>query len=248
MLNRKATYLYIGMLLVWSLLMGLCIVKHTKITQRMQNEINKQKTINEELEINNQELESKYANLEQKYLTLQDENEDLSQDLSECKAENLEFQQAISEYEKKEEEELLLSKTTKKAETNTTQTKQVLRENTKSERTGLSESEIYLLAQLIYLEGGNTSYNCQLAIGSVVLNLMKADGVSLKTEIYTAGRFSVASSVAYTKPSDTSLRAARYLAEHGSTLPSNVKCFRNNHYFDWCTPYTSIDNVYFGSY
>ena len=127
-------------------------------------------------------------------------------------------------------------------------TEEVTIEETQQTSSSLTEDEIYMLAQLIYLEGGNTSYECQLAIGSVALNLARADGVSLKTEIYTPGRFSVSGRVARTTPSSTSLKAARQLATSGTTLPSNVKCFRNNHYFSWCKPYTHIDNVYFGSY
>ena len=155
----------------------------------------------------------------------------------------------ISKYEEAEKEAKVVEEVKKQSLTSSKPVKEETTTETKTyNKSSLSDSEIYMLAQLIYLEGGNTSYECQLAIGSVVLNLMRSDGVSLKTEIYTPGRFSVASSVAYTTPSETSLKAARYLANNGTTLPSSVKCFRNNHYFNWCTPYMHLDNVYFGSY
>ena len=112
----------------------------------------------------------------------------------------------------------------------------------------LSESEVYMLAQLIYLEAGNCSRECQLAVGSVTINLMKAGGCSLSSLAHNKNVFSVAPRVDYTTPSETSLSVARQLATSGTTVPPSVKCFRNNHYFSWATPYMTIDNVYFSSY
>ena len=189
-----------------------------------------------------------YADLEDRIAELEEENTKLKEEVQKYSDENEELKKVVSDYEeeaeKKAEAEKALVASTKKVETKYSTAKS----KSADTKSSLSESDIYLLAQLIYLEGGATSYKCQLAIGSVALNLMRADGVSLKTEIYTPGRFSVASSIPYTTPSDTSLNAARELATSGTTLPSNVKCFRNNYYFSWCTPYCCIDNVYFGSY
>ena len=109
----------------------------------------------------------------------------------------------------------------------------------------MSDDDIYTLAALIYLEAGSTSYKCQCAVGSVVLNLMIKEGKTLHQCIKTPGRFSVANRVYRTKPSSTSLEAARSIVTNGPTLPSYVSCFRNNHYFSWATPYCNIDNVYF---
>lgn len=109
----------------------------------------------------------------------------------------------------------------------------------------MSEDDIYTFAALIYLEAGSTSYKCQCAVGSVVLNLMRREGKNLHQCIKTPGRFSVASRVYRTKPSATALKVARQLVTSGPTLPSYVSCFRNNHYFSWATPYCHIDNVYF---
>ena len=185
-----------------------------------------------------------YSDLENRVVELQEENEKLKAEVDKYATENQKLHQQIKDTEAEQEPEKTLVLSAKKAE--------IKQEEKKQEVTGnkfnLSESDIYLLAQLIYLEGGATSYKCQLAIGSVALNLMKADGVSLKSEINTPGRFSVASSIPYTTPSDTSLKAARQLATSGTTLPSSVNCFRNNYYFSWCKPYCCIDNVYFGSY
>lgn len=109
----------------------------------------------------------------------------------------------------------------------------------------MTEDEIYTFAALIYLEAGSTSYKCQCAVASVVLNLMVKEGKSLNACIKTPGRFSVASRVYRTKPSSTSLEVARKIATDGPTLPTYVLYFRNNHYFSWAKAYCHIDNVYF---
>lgn len=109
----------------------------------------------------------------------------------------------------------------------------------------MTEDEIYTFAALIYLEAGSTSYKCQCAVASVVLNLMVKEGKSLNACIKTPGRFSVANRVYRTKPSSTSLEVARKIATDGPTLPTYVLYFRNNHYFSWAKAYCHIDNVYF---
>ena len=252
---NKTKYLYLAIcvfLIVFSTLMAATIY-HNRVVTKMQHEIDtKQDTINN-MQTEIEELEVSRAELKCSYLLLQEEYENLEIQADEFAAEILELKQLISKYEEAEKEAKVVQETKKQSLASSKPVKEEITTETKTEtktynKSSLSDSEVYMLAQLIYLEGGNTSYECQLAIGSVVLNLMRSDGVSLKTEIYTPGRFSVASSVAYTTPSETSLKAARYLANNGTTLPSNVKCFRNNHYFSWCTPYTHIDNVYFGSY
>ena len=112
----------------------------------------------------------------------------------------------------------------------------------------LSDSELKMFAKLIYLEAGNSSYRCQLGVASVVMNLMLAEGKSLKSCIYTPGRFSVAGRVNSSSYSDSCMNACIEVAKNGPIFPRSVKCFRNNHYFSWATPYTCIDNVYFSSY
>jgi spore germination cell wall hydrolase CwlJ-like protein len=109
----------------------------------------------------------------------------------------------------------------------------------------MTEDEIYTFAALIYLEAGSTSYKCQCAVASVVINLMVNEGKSLNACIKTPGRFSVANRVYRTKPSDTALKVARKIATNGPTLPTYVLYFRNNHYFSWAKAYCHIDNVYF---
>ena len=112
-------------------------------------------------------------------------------------------------------------------------------------KVNVSDSEVYMLAQLIYLEAGNCSYKCQCAVGSVAINLMLANGTSLSRIVHNRNIFSVANNVDYTTPSSTSLEAARQIANSGTTVPKYVKYFRNSHYFSWATPYMNMDNVYF---
>lgn len=112
----------------------------------------------------------------------------------------------------------------------------------------LSDSDTYLLAQLIYLESGGCSYECQLAVGSVAVNLMIANNCDLSSLAHNKNVFSVAPRVDNATPSDLSLKAAKQIATSGTTVPLDVKCFRDDHYFSWAEPYMSLDNMYFGSY
>lgn len=157
----------------------------------------------------------------------------VTEETTESRTEEVPVEEVATEEPKKEEkvEE-------KKVETKTTGYASV----------SLSDKEIYMLAQLIYLEAGNCSYKCQCAVGSVAINLMLANGSSLSSVAHNKNMFSVASRVDSTKPSDTALKAARQIATSGTTVPRSVKCFRNNHYFSWAKPYMNIDNVYFGSF
>ena len=157
----------------------------------------------------------------------------VTEETTESRTEEVHVEEVTTEEPKKEEkvEE-------KKVETKTTGYASV----------SLSDKEIYMLAQLIYLEAGNCSYKCQCAVGSVAINLMLANGSSLSSVAHNKNMFSVASRVDSTKPSDTALKAARQIATSGTTVPRSVKCFRNNHYFSWAKPYMNIDNVYFGSF
>lgn len=128
-------------------------------------------------------------------------------------------------------------------------TEEIVDEKPKSNNIyGFSQDEVNMLYSLVYLEAGSTSQKCQMAVTSVVLNLMRQEGKSLYNTIYTKGRFSVASRIKSTRALDSTKKAVDYVLQNGITIPKYVNCFRNNHYFSWATPYTCIDNVYFSSY
>ena len=115
----------------------------------------------------------------------------------------------------------------------------------------LSESEINLLATLVYLEGGCESYECMKGIASVVVNRMLTTGDSLYQVIYAPGQFSVAHLLDSYSPTEETLRAAQDIVENGPSMPIHVLYFRASHYHQFghgrVIPYTCIDNTYFSS-
>ena len=115
----------------------------------------------------------------------------------------------------------------------------------------LSESEINLLATLVYLEGGCESYECMKGIASVVVNRMLTTGDSLHQVIHAPGQFSVAHLLDSYCPTEETLRAARDIVENGPSMPIHVLYFRASHYHQFgngrVIPYTCIDNTYFSS-
>lgn len=115
----------------------------------------------------------------------------------------------------------------------------------------LSESEINLLATLIYLEGGCESYECMKGIASVVVNRMITTGDSLHQVIHAPGQFSVAHLLDSYSPTEETLRAARDIVENGPSMPIHVLYFRASYYHQFgngrVIPYTCIDNTYFSS-
>lgn len=116
----------------------------------------------------------------------------------------------------------------------------------------LDDEDIYLLATAIYLEGGAESYQCQMYIGSIILNRMTTRSQTLSDVLYTPNQFSVVSQLAYSSPTDEQITVAKELAMYGPVLPECVTFFRANHYHDSNTVNTSIikdwcdiDNTYF---
>lgn len=115
----------------------------------------------------------------------------------------------------------------------------------------LTESEINLLATLVYLEGGCESYECMKGIASVVVNRMLTTGDSLHEVIYAPGQFSVAHLLNSYSPTEETLRAARDVVQNGPSMPIHVLFFRASYYHEFgngrVIPYTCIDNTYFSS-
>ena len=115
----------------------------------------------------------------------------------------------------------------------------------------LTESEINLLATLVYLEGGCESYECMKGIASVVVNRMLTTGDSLHQVIYAPGQFGVAHLLNSYSPTEETLRAARDVVQNGPSMPIHVLFFRASYYHEFgngrVIPYTCIDNTYFSS-
>lgn len=109
----------------------------------------------------------------------------------------------------------------------------------------LTDDEIRTLATLVYLEGGIESYECQKAICSVVINRMNYFNQTLNEVIYAPNQFSPADMIIYSTPSESTMQATLDVLTNGITIPPYVLYFRANYYFDWCTPYMSLDHTYF---
>ena len=112
----------------------------------------------------------------------------------------------------------------------------------------MSESEFNEFAALVYLEAGSTSYECQKAVASAILNMMMVEEITPRENFYYVNRYSPAPYILYTTPSELSIQVCREVLEEGPSIPLYVTLFRTDYYHDWgdryCN-YTSIDNVYF---
>lgn len=112
----------------------------------------------------------------------------------------------------------------------------------------MTEDEIYTLATLVYLEAGSESYECQVAVASVVINRMTLDNRSLNSVIYEEGQFTPAYKISYTHPTSMSIQAVRDVVENGPNIPEYVTYFRAGYYHNWdsrIVDYDRIDDVYF---
>lgn len=120
-------------------------------------------------------------------------------------------------------------------------------EEDKTQKFNLTEEEKEMFAAIIYLEGGGESYECQLGIGSVILNRLENGhwGDTLESVLYAKNQFTPAHRIKTTVPKDMQRQVVEQLLTEGTTLPYYVMYFRAWYYFDWAEPYTYIDRTYF---
>lgn len=112
----------------------------------------------------------------------------------------------------------------------------------------LNAEEKDLLARLIKLEAGDQSWECQCAVGSVVLNRLKQEYGGKKTLhgiVYARGQFSTAYRIKRTKATQMQKDVVEYLLVNGVTLPEDVIYFHYKRYGKWGTPYCHIGTEYF---
>lgn len=112
----------------------------------------------------------------------------------------------------------------------------------------LNDEEKDLLARLIKLEAGDQSWECQCAVGSVVLNRLKQEYGGKKTLhgiVYARGQFSTAHRIKRTKATQMQKDVVEYLLRNGVTLPEDVIYFHYKRYGRWGTPYCHIGTEYF---
>ncbi len=111
-----------------------------------------------------------------------------------------------------------------------------------------TDSEIRDLSALVYLEGGNQSYECKKAIASVVINRMAEKGKSLYDVMYEQNQFTPAYLISATSPTEECITAVRDILKNGTNIPKNVTYFRTGYYHNWSNhilPFALIDDTYF---
>lgn len=116
------------------------------------------------------------------------------------------------------------STTTTQPTTITSTTKATATKPTKSIK-NYSQDDLYVLSHIIYAEAGNQSDECQLAVGSVVLNRVKSNNFpnTIYGVVFQKGQYSPTWNGAYYKePSDRAIKNAKYLLENGSVIPVGV--------------------------
>ena len=114
--------------------------------------------------------------------------------------------------------------TTQPITKSTSTTKATATKPTKSTKK-YSQDDLYVLSHIIYAEAGNQSDECQLAVGSVVLNRVKSDKFpnTIYGVVFQKGQYSPTWNGAYYKePSDRAIKNAKYLLENGSVIPVGV--------------------------
>jgi len=122
----------------------------------------------------------------------------------------------------------------------------------------LTEEERFQFAALIYHEARGSSFECQAACASVVLNRLTCGQKgyagatnygSLEGVIYAKNQFSPAHLIPNTKPNQMQYDVVDYVCQNGPTIPEYVCYFRADHYHNWNTnkykPYCKIDTTYF---
>lgn len=108
-----------------------------------------------------------------------------------------------------------------------------------------SDTNIDLLARIIYFEAGSCSEYCQWLVGSTAMNLANEYG-SLETVAFNYDIFNVANILYTDTPSNLSYSVATRIINGDRDI--NVRAFRTDYYHSFGSPYTNVDNVYFSSY
>ena len=122
----------------------------------------------------------------------------------------------------------------------------------------ITEEEREMLARLTWLESGICSFDCQVAVVSVVFNRldsekwktdMNGDGViTLYDIIYYPYAFTPAYKIPYVEASQSCYDAVDYVLLNGPVFHNGVRYFRTDYDFNWSeyNNYCVIDNGYFG--
>jgi hypothetical protein len=120
----------------------------------------------------------------------------------------------------------------------------------------LTESERLILATLLRLECGGCTYECQMAVASVVLNRMDVWDKTLREVVFGKNAFSPARLISkktgksYYNPSKDGMykicwQVVDDICANGPTVPRCVIYFRSKRYHSWAPEYAKIDLLYF---
>lgn len=115
----------------------------------------------------------------------------------------------------------------------------------------LSENDMYMIAQILYLEARGESVECQEAVVSVIVNRMTNNNMSAEEVIFEDNQFTTADFIEKGKPSDEMIQLVENIATEGPTIPSYVTYFRAGHFHEWDNEYGQVmrydklDNTYF---
>lgn len=115
----------------------------------------------------------------------------------------------------------------------------------------VTEDEIYLVAQILYLEARGETIECQEATVSVIMNRMTNHNMTVAEVIFEKGQFSTADNIDDAHPSDKMIERVRNLFISGPTIPEYVTYFRAGRFHEWdnaygkVVPWDKIDNTYF---
>ena len=116
----------------------------------------------------------------------------------------------------------------------------------------ITSREREMLARLVYREANTESFECQMAVASVVINRWQDGrwGQTLGEVVYSPDQFSPANLLYKTTPTETNYAAVDHVLKNGSILPKYCMYFRSEYCFSdvWegYVKYTQIDSMYFG--
>ena len=116
----------------------------------------------------------------------------------------------------------------------------------------VTSSEREMLARLVYREANTESFECQMAVVSVVINRWQDGrwGQTLGEVVYSPEQFSPANLLYKTTPTETNYAAVDSVLKNGSILPKYCMYFRSEFCFSdvWegYANHTQIDAMYFG--
>lgn len=112
----------------------------------------------------------------------------------------------------------------------------------------LTDDDIDLIAKIIYLEGRGESYECQLAICSVIFNrYFSGKYKSISDVIFEPNQFTTSKYVDSTTASQQQYDVIHDLLDNGPNMPEYVIYFRASRYHTMrdAFDYTTIDGTYF---